>query len=37
MMGVNAAVGTFIAIVVAHMMADFMGMSVWPVYKTLAV
>ncbi len=35
-MGVNAAVGTFIAVVVAHMMVDFMGMSVWPVYKTLA-
>ena len=29
-------VGTFIAVVVAHVMADFMGMSVWPVYKTLA-
>jgi MFS transporter, FSR family, fosmidomycin resistance protein len=29
-------VGTFIAIVVAHLMADFMGTSVWPVYKTLA-
>lgn len=28
--------GTFIAVVVAHIMADFMGMSVWPVYKTLA-
>lgn len=27
---------TFIAVVVAHMMVDFMGMSVWPVYKTLA-
>jgi MFS transporter, FSR family, fosmidomycin resistance protein len=35
-MGANAAVGTFIAVVVAHMMIDFMGMSVWPVYKTLA-
>jgi FSR family fosmidomycin resistance protein-like MFS transporter len=30
------AVGTFIAVVVAHVMTDFMGMSVWPVYKTLA-
>jgi FSR family fosmidomycin resistance protein-like MFS transporter len=29
-------VGTFIAVVVAHVLADFMGMSVWPVYKTLA-
>ena len=29
-------VGTFIAVVVAHIMVDFMGMSVWPVYKTLA-
>lgn len=28
--------GTFIAVVVAHVMVDFMGMSVWPVYKTLA-
>jgi MFS transporter, FSR family, fosmidomycin resistance protein len=35
-MGVNAAAGTFIAVVVAHAMIDFMGMSVWPVYKTLA-
>ena len=35
-MGANATVGTFIAVVVAHLMADFMGMSVWPVYKTLA-
>lgn len=30
------AVGTFIAVVVAHIMIDFMGLSVWPVYKTLA-
>ena len=29
-------VGTFIAVVIAHTMVDFMGMSVWPVYKTLA-
>jgi FSR family fosmidomycin resistance protein-like MFS transporter len=29
-------VGTFIAVVIAHVMVDFMGMSVWPVYKTLA-
>jgi MFS transporter, FSR family, fosmidomycin resistance protein len=29
-------IGAFIAVVVAHLMADFMGMSVWPVYKTLA-
>ena len=29
-------VGTFIAVVVAHVMVDLMGMSVWPVYKTLA-
>ncbi|MRR14904.1 MAG: MFS transporter [Deltaproteobacteria bacterium] len=28
--------GTFVAVVVAHIMVDFMGMSVWPVYKTLA-
>lgn len=28
--------GTFIAVVIAHIMVDFMGMSVWPVYKTLA-
>ncbi len=32
----TVAIGTFIAAVVAHVMADFMGMSVWPVYKTLA-
>lgn len=30
------AAGAFIALIVAHLMADFMGMSVWPVYKTLA-
>ncbi len=30
------SVAVFIAIVIAHIMADFMGMSVWPVYKTLA-
>lgn len=29
-------VGMFIALIVAHLMTDFMGMSVWPVYKTLA-
>jgi len=29
-------VGTFVAVVIAHVMVDFMGMSVWPVYKTLA-
>ncbi len=29
-------VGTFVAVVVAHIMVDFMGLSVWPVYKTLA-
>jgi len=29
-------VRTFIAIVLAHIMVDFMGMSIWPVYKTLA-
>ncbi len=29
-------VSTFIAVLVAHVMVDFMGMSVWPVYKTLA-
>jgi FSR family fosmidomycin resistance protein-like MFS transporter len=34
--GGSAAVGTFIAVVVVHVLADFMGMSVWPVYKTLA-
>ena len=34
--GGSAAVGTFVAIAVAHVMVDFMGMSVWPVYKTLA-
>jgi len=28
--------GTFIAVVIAHIMVDFTGMSVWPVYKTLA-
>jgi FSR family fosmidomycin resistance protein-like MFS transporter len=32
----SAAVGTFVAAAVAHIMVDFMGMSVWPVYKTLA-
>jgi hypothetical protein len=30
-MGANATVGTFIAVVVAHAMVDFMGTSVWPV------
>ncbi|MEN6622952.1 MAG: MFS transporter [Smithella sp.] len=30
------AVGTFIAVIIAHIMIDFMGLSVWPVYKTLA-
>jgi FSR family fosmidomycin resistance protein-like MFS transporter len=30
------AVGTFIAVVLGHILVDFMGMSVWPVYKTLA-
>ncbi len=34
--GGSAAVGTFVAVAVAHVMVDFMGMSVWPVYKTLA-
>ena len=34
--GGSAAVGTFVAAAVAHVMVDFMGMSVWPVYKTLA-
>ena len=34
--GGSAAVGTFVAVAVAHIMVDFMGMSVWPVYKTLA-
>ena len=34
--GGSAAVGTFVAAAVAHIMVDFMGMSVWPVYKTLA-
>ena len=34
--GGSAAVSTFIAVAVAHIMVDFMGMSVWPVYKTLA-
>lgn len=29
-------IGTFIAVVAAHLLADFMGTSVWPVYKTLA-
>ncbi|HUN53756.1 MAG TPA: MFS transporter [Smithella sp.] len=29
-------VGTFIAAVIGHLMSDFMGLSVWPVYKTLA-
>ena len=32
----SVAVGTFVAVAIAHTMADFMGMSVWPVYKTLA-
>ena len=32
----RGTVGTFIAVVVAHLLADFMGTSVWPVYKTLA-
>ncbi|MDD4892235.1 MAG: MFS transporter, partial [Phycisphaerae bacterium] len=30
------AVRTFVAAVIAHVMADFMGQSVWPVYKKLA-
>ncbi|MEN6375840.1 MAG: MFS transporter [Smithella sp.] len=30
------SVGTFVAVVIAHIMVDFMGLSVWPVYKTLA-
>ena len=30
------AAGTFVAVVIAHVMVDFAGMSVWPVYKTLA-
>ncbi len=30
------SIAVFISIVIAHIMADFMGMSVWPVYKTLA-
>src|SRR4030042_1987735 len=30
------SVATFLAIVIAHIMTDFMGMSVWPVYKTLS-
>jgi FSR family fosmidomycin resistance protein-like MFS transporter len=32
----SVAVGTFVAVAIAHTMADFMGTSVWPVYKTLA-
>ena len=32
----SVAIGTFVAAAVAHIMVDFMGMSVWPVYKTLA-
>ena len=32
----RGTIGTFIAVVVAHLLADFMGTSVWPVYKTLA-
>jgi MFS transporter, FSR family, fosmidomycin resistance protein len=34
--GGSAAIGAFVAAAVAHVMVDFMGMSVWPVYKTLA-
>jgi MFS transporter, FSR family, fosmidomycin resistance protein len=34
--GSSQAIGTFIAVVLAHLLTDFMGMSVWPVYKTLA-
>ena len=34
--GGSVAIGTFVAAAVAHIMVDFMGMSVWPVYKTLA-
>lgn len=30
------ALGTFVAVVIAHLLTDFAGMSVWPVYKTLA-
>jgi MFS family permease len=32
----SVAIGTFVAVAIAHTMVDFMGMSVWPVYKTLA-
>ena len=32
----SVAIGTFVAVAIAHIMVDFMGMSVWPVYKTLA-
>ena len=34
--GGSMAAGTFVAVALAHVMVDFMGMSVWPVYKTLA-
>ena len=30
------SIATFIAAVIAHTMVDFLGMSVWPIYKTLA-
>ncbi len=30
------AVATFVAVVLTHVLADFMGMTVWPIYKTLA-
>jgi FSR family fosmidomycin resistance protein-like MFS transporter len=29
-------IGLYLSVVVTHMLVDFMGMSVWPVYKTLA-
>ncbi len=34
--GGSVAAGTFVAVSLAHVLVDFMGMSVWPVYKTLA-
>jgi len=30
------SIAIFISVVIAHVIVDFMGMSIWPVYKTLA-
>ena len=32
----QGSIGIFVSVVMAHILVDFMGMSIWPVYKTLA-